>query len=523
MLCVLALTAALAAAAPALDTELRAVAALPGEPSSVAAAGLTKDDAPILTLENPFAFDRASTKKRVVVFGTSEQTAAVVLGMVRWFKTDPAAAALRARVDLSVLPQAAFDPADQKAVAMTRWITFQAPDAVIEVDDDGVRPIGSGNVMVSNWVARLPITAAALGGTVRAASSTPMRDGQRPPHDVIRARVARDPIEIARLLAKRYPETPSLSYIPSVAWTNTLRLAALTGEPAIGDKVREQTAPWVSGGRPLFGDRIQLTSVAGAMVFAELGGEALPRALEAAALASERKDDGIARYGQGWTDDMFMASAILSRVGATAGRAADLDAAAQLLTDYSARLQRADGIFVHATDGPFAWGRGNGFAALGITETLTRLPQKHPARANLLSIYKRHMAALRGYQSPDGAWRQVIDEPGAYREETATAMLMVAMARGLRLGWLDKSYQPIVDRAWRALAAHVTDEGTLVDVCTGTGVGPTRRYYLDRAAISGADDRGGAMALAAAVEYVELRRLSSRRRAGSSSAEPTAR
>src|ERR1043165_149041 len=127
------LVAAAVAAVPALETEIRAVAALPGEPSSVAAAGLTKDDAPILTLENPFAFDQASTKKRVVVFGTSEQTAAVVLGMVRWFKTDPAAAALRARVDLSVLPQAAFDPADQKAVAMTRWITFQAPDAVLEV------------------------------------------------------------------------------------------------------------------------------------------------------------------------------------------------------------------------------------------------------------------------------------------------------------------------------------------------------------------------------------------------------
>jgi rhamnogalacturonyl hydrolase YesR len=194
-----------------------------------------------------------------------------------------------------------------------------------------------------------------------------------------------------------------------------------------------------------------------------------------------------------------------------------------LLIDYAARLQRPDGIFIHATDGPFAWGRGNGFAALGLTEVLSRLPDKHPARAGLMAVYRRQMAELPHHQSPDGSWRQVIDEPGAYREETATAMLMVAMARGLRLGWLDKSYAQPIERAWRALAAHVNDDGTLADVCTGTGAGPTRRYYLDRPAINGPDDRGGAMALAAAVEYAELRRLSNRRRAENSSAGPTAR
>jgi unsaturated rhamnogalacturonyl hydrolase len=52
--------------------------------------------------------------------------------------------------------------------------------------------------------------------------------------------------------------------------------------------------------------------------------------------------------------------------------------------------------------------------------------------------------------------------------------------------------------------AHVTDEGGVIDVCTGTGAGPTRRYYFDRPAVTGADDRGGAMALLAALEMYEL-------------------
>ena len=114
------------------------------------------------------------------------------------------------------------------------------------------------------------------------------------------------------------------------------------------------------------------------------------------------------------------------------------------------------------------------------------------------------MAAVKTHQAPDGMWRQIIDDPAAYREETATAMLLTAMARGVRLGWLDQSYRPVIDRAWRALSAHIVDDGTVIDVCTGTGAGPTRRFYFDRQATTGADDRGGAMALLASMEIHEL-------------------
>jgi len=137
---------------------------------------------------------------------------------------------------------------------------------------------------------------------------------------------------------------------------------------------------------------------------------------------------------------------------------------------------------------------------MGLTEALTALPANHPQRAAILAIYRRQMAAALKQQAPDGMWREVIDEPGAYREETATAMLMTAMARGIRLGWIDRTYAPAVERAWRALAAHVRDDGTIIDVCASTGSGPTRKYYLDRPAITGADDRGGAMALLASME-----------------------
>jgi rhamnogalacturonyl hydrolase YesR len=142
---------------------------------------------------------------------------------------------------------------------------------------------------------------------------------------------------------------------------------------------------------------------------------------------------------------------------------------------------------------------------LGVTEALTHLPSSWAGRAEVLEIYRKHVAALANHQSDDGSWRQVVDEPASYRELTVTAMTVAAMARGIARGWIDRvTYQPILNRAWKAVAARVNADGTVKDVCSGTGAGPTRQYYLDRPVVNGADDRGGAMALLAAIEVATV-------------------
>jgi len=488
---------ALLAAAPAIDAEIRAVAALAGEPRIVSAAGVTRDEASILTIENTTAFDPADTRRRVVLIGAPGTDDRAVVDVVRWFKTR-APRAVRQRWTLSALPVARFEPADTQS--LSRWITFQAPDLIVTVGSIPVPPSA-------------PVESVAATNIAAAFQKLLAAPRERSAlHAALVSRVQREPIAIARLLAPRYPEAPGISYIPAVAWAQTLRVAEIAGDESLREKVHRQTRPWLTGEQKLFGDRVQLTAVAGTLIFADLAAAgnaaAAPLLDEGAALAAAEKAPAVPEYGQGWTDDMFMATAVLARSGARPGHERDLDVAARLLTGYSARLQQSSGLFNHAANGPAAWGRGNGFAALGLVEALTRMPAAHAARAKLLEIYRRQMAAVKAQQAPDGMWRQIIDEPGAYREETATAMLMSAMARGVRLGWLDASYRPAIERAWRGLAAHVADDGTLVDVCSGTGAGPTRRYYFDRPAVTGADDRGGAMALLAAVEMYELGKTS---------------
>jgi rhamnogalacturonyl hydrolase YesR len=316
------------------------------------------------------------------------------------------------------------------------------------------------------------------------------------------------PLAIARLLAARYPAQPVMSYIPALSWSNSMRLSTLTGEAQWRDKAAKDIDAFVSGKTPAIAEPYRLTSLAGGQAFADassMAGNAAAGALalKVAEFMLPQSADEVVRFATGWTDDMFMASSVLARVN----NGAYGPAVGKLLTTYAGRLQRPDGIYIHAVDGPYAWGRGNGFALLGVTEALTHLPAAWPDRPRVLDIYRKHVTALAKLQSDDGSWRQVVDEPTSYRELTVTAMTTAAMARGIRLGWIDRAtFEPIVTRGWTAVAARVNADGTVRDVCSGTGVGPTKEYYLTRPAVNGADDRGGAMALLAAIEVEMLHR-----------------
>ncbi len=534
--------------AAALDT----VAAIGGEPRIVSGAGMTRDDVPLLTLENGAPFDATRPDRRLVLVGGLDgdaDAARIVLDAVRWFKSD-APEAERARWLVSALPlalpgaeaagaPATFPPVDgffndpgrPESRYVWRWVAYQAPDLVVEVragnelrvragtgpDAEGL-PTGSlaaalaspANLAGLGPVATLLTTAGAGdGAAVMREVLARARDRQSPLRNVLNRRMARDPLTVARLMARRYPGTPSISYIPALAWVHTLRVADMDGDASLRDKVMEEVNPWLSGEQPLFGNRISFAALAGTMIFSELtglpgeDGEAAARlATEGVALAAAETAPGMPEHASGWSDDFFLGTIAAVRAGDPEG----LAAAVRLVTTTAARLQQPNGLFHHDADAPTAWGRGNGFGALGLAELLTVLPADHPDREAVLDIHRRHLAGMRDQQAPDGMWRQIVDVPGSYRETSVTAMTLTAMARGIRLGLLDDSYRPVVDRAWRALLAHVADDGALVDVCFSTGAGPTRRHYLDRPAVNGADDRGGAMVLGAALEYYDLLR-----------------
>ena len=205
---------------------------------------------------------------------------------------------------------------------------------------------------------------------------------------------------------------------------------------------------------------------------------------------SRTTPDGITAEARYWIDDMYMITAVEVQAYRATGDARYVDRAAQTMAAYLDRLQQPDGLFYHAPDSPFYWGRGNGWVAAGMAELLRSLPRNHPRRARILEGYRKMMASLLKYQGEDGLWRQLIDHPEAWAETSGTGMFTFAMITGVKEGWLPrKTYGPAARKAWLGLVKHLDEKANVREVCVGTNkaaqeVGPDLdtqlKYYLAR-------------------------------------------
>ena len=200
--------------------------------------------------------------------------------------------------------------------------------------------------------------------------------------------------------------------------------------------------------------------------------------------------DGITAEARYWVDDMYMINAVQAQAYRATGDMKYLDRAALATAAYLDKLQQPNGLFHHAADSPFYWGRGVGWYAAGMAELLRSLPKKHPRRARILDGYRKMMAALLKYQAEDGLWRQLVDRPDVWAETSGTGMFAFALVTGVKEGWLDaKTYGPAARKAWLGLVKHIDAEANVREVCVGTNkafqeVGPDLekqlQFYLSR-------------------------------------------
>ncbi len=326
-------------------------------------------------------------------------------------------------------------------------------------------------------------------------------------------RRGRSPLDVAASLVERYGDTfDPVIYTKGVSISGRLRYGELTGEAEeYAQGVAALVEPYTSGSKPWFGDSDGGANHAGLVwcdeMFAITGDERYRDLLLETADLYRGNDLGVPPppcdpdYR---TEDFFFSGALMGRAFGLTGDASYMDIQAEFLLN--AEIQQDDGLFMHCRSVPYYWGRGNGFAALGYAETLTRLPESHPGRGRLIDMHTRHLDALRGLQRPSGMFSQLLDFPGTYQELTAVCMTGYAVARGLRIGWLDDSYRGFADSLWRAASERIGIDGSVVDGCTGTGAVDDRRFYIDRAAEHDQDDRTGNLALWFAVEMERLLR-----------------
>jgi rhamnogalacturonyl hydrolase YesR len=190
---------------------------------------------------------------------------------------------------------------------------------------------------------------------------------------------------------------------------------------------------------------------------------------------------GLSQQTRFWIDDMYMITALQAQAFRATGDRTYIDRAGKEMAVYLDELQQPNGLFHHAPDVPFFWGRGNGWMAAGMAELLRSLPEDHPNRARIMAGYRKMMSTLLEYQTDAGMWRQLIDRRESWPETSCTGMFTFALLTGVHEGWLDaKAGTAAARNAWLALVQYLNEDADIREVCEGTNKKNDYQYYMDR-------------------------------------------
>lgn len=326
------------------------------------------------------------------------------------------------------------------------------------------------------------------------------------------------PTEIGTRVTERFIVTPHtnfnrpgppkfITYPETCTWLGALTFTRLAGNKALNTQLAERFEPLfgteenlippvlnvdyaVFGSVPLelfqqTGDKRYLTL--GQRIADEQWGKPSPEQVKKILPAIlPWLDKGLSWHTRFWIDDMYMITALQTQAYRATKDQTYLDRAATEMVAYLDELQQANGLFYHAPDVPYFWGRGDGWMAAGMSELLRSMPKDHPSRPRILKGYHTMMASLLKYQDADGMWHQLIDDPNSWPETSSTGMFTFAFVTGVKEGWLDaKTYGPAARKAWLRLITYLNEQSDIREVCEGTNKKNDHQYYLDRKRVTG--------------------------------------
>ena len=236
---------------------------------------------------------------------------------------------------------------------------------------------------------------------------------------------------------------------------------------------------------------------------------------------------------QMWLDGIYMGSPFYAEFAKTFNRPEAFDDIAnQIIFVAGHTHDSTTGLFYHGWDeskqqkwanpatgcSPNFWGRAMGWYAMGIVDVLDFMPADHPKREKILSIFRGLCQAVVKYQDTEtGLWYQVVDQgkrQGNFFETSASSMFVYAMAKAIRLDYLDENYRPAVKKAYDGIIKHMIKENAdgsidLTQICQVAGLGgnPYRdgsyEYYISTPIVSN-DLKGVGAFIMAGVEMEKM-------------------
>jgi len=233
---------------------------------------------------------------------------------------------------------------------------------------------------------------------------------------------------------------------------------------------------------------------------------------------------------QMWLDGLYMSSPFLAQYAKHFGESELFDEVAHQLLYIEQKTRDAKtGLLYHGWDeskeqewsNPLTgqsmnfWGRAMGWYAMAIVDSIEHFPMDHPKRGTLIGIFQRMCNALRSVQDAEsGCWYQVLDQghrQGNYLEASASCMFVYALAKGLRLRYLEKDFAPAPLEGYKGIIERLVTEDEagvhLHQICFGAGLSLDRNgtyeYYV-REKVGSDHPMGVAPLLLASIEIERL-------------------
>jgi unsaturated rhamnogalacturonyl hydrolase len=189
-------------------------------------------------------------------------------------------------------------------------------------------------------------------------------------------------------------------------------------------------------------------------------------------------------------DSLYHVPAFLAALARASGDRAWADDAVEAWGSHVALLRHPQGpLLCHNHDvgsgrrRGYGWGRGNGWAVLGLVDLLEALPRRHPGRAPLLADLRSLARAILPLQDASGFWRTLLHDREAYLESSTAAFFGAAFTKAVRLGLLGPEYARAAERAWRAMLTRIGRDGGFFGVSgvTWAASAPTEELALYKA------------------------------------------
>jgi len=216
---------------------------------------------------------------------------------------------------------------------------------------------------------------------------------------------------------------------------------------------------------------------------------------------------------QMWLDGLYMSSPFLAQYAKTYNRPELFNEVAhQLLLVERRTRDPKTGLLYHGWDeakeqvwadpdsgrSPNFWSRALGWYAMALVDSLEFFPIDHPQRGTIIGIFERLSRALARWQEKEsGLWFQVLDQgfrEGNYLEASGSSMFIYALAKGVRLQYLEQPSRPVAERAYAGLIQRFIEAGEtgvrLHSICHGAGLSDDRNgsyeYYISEQVVSDA-------------------------------------